>query len=72
MSRDEVKNRIALKEMHEQYSFLKNIPPRGLTIKGRPALTQINSKEVGDFVLVTVRDPLINYENDPSAKFQVI
>jgi len=68
MSRDEVKNRIALKEMHEQYSFLKNIPPRGLTIKGRPALTQINSKEVGDFVLVTVRDPLINYENDPSAQ----
>ena len=68
MSRNEVSNRIALKEIHEQYRYWENVPARGLSINGRPAMTQINPDEVGDFVLVTVRDPLIKYDKDPSSQ----
>ena len=68
MSRNEVSNRIALKEIHEQYRYWENVPPRGLSVNGRPAMTQINPDEVGDFVLVTVRDPLIKYDKDPSSQ----
>ena len=68
MSRNEVSNRIALKEIQEQYRYWVNVPPRGLSVNGRPAMTQINPDEVGDFVLVTVRDPLIKYDKDPSSQ----
>ena len=68
MSRNEVSNRIALKEIQEQYRYWGNVPPRGLSINGRPAMTQITPDEVGDFVLVTVRDPLIKYDKDPSSQ----
>ena len=37
-------------------------------IKGRPALTQIDHEKVGDFVLITVRDPLCAYDVDPAKK----
>lgn len=52
--------------MHEQYEYDHNVPERGLMIKGRPALTQIDHEKVGDFVLITVRDPLCAYESDPA------
>ena len=37
-------------------------------IKGRPALTPIDHEKVGDFVLITVRDPLCAYDVDPAKK----
>jgi uridine phosphorylase len=67
MSRDEVARRIALRTMHERYEYWDNVPHRGLTIGGRPAMTQIDPAKVGDFVLVTVRDPLCAYDEDPAA-----
>ena len=36
-------------------------------VDGRPAMTRIDPDKVGDFVLVTVRDPLIAYAGDPTA-----
>lgn len=66
MSRDEVSKRAALGEIHQRYSLWDNVPKRGLMAKGRPAMTQIDPEMVGDFVLVTVRDPLIDYESDPA------
>lgn len=54
--------------MHEQYEYYKNVPEKGLVIKGRPALTQIDHTKVGDFVLITVRDPLCAYDEDPAKK----
>lgn len=68
MSRDEVAARIALKAIHERYEYWGNVPHRGLTVDGRPAMTQIDPAKVGDFVLVTVRDPLCAYDEDPAAE----
>ena len=48
------------------YAYAGNVPPRGLLINGRPAMTQINPEEAGDFVLLTVRDPLCAYDTDPA------
>ncbi len=66
MSRDEVMRRVALKSVHERYDYWNNVPHRGLTVDGKPAMTQIDPEKVGDFVLVTVRDPLIDYIGDPA------
>jgi uridine phosphorylase len=66
MSRDEVAGRIALGTMHERYEYWTNVPHRGLRVAGRPAMTQIDPEKVGDFVLVTVRDPLCAYDEDPA------
>ena len=66
MSRDEVSRRLAMQEVHDHYLLWDNVPKRGLTVNGRPAMTQIDPEKVGDFVLVTVRDPLINYKGDPA------
>jgi uridine phosphorylase len=66
MSRDDVARRVALKAMHERYEYWGNVPHRGLTVGGRPAMTQIDPAKVGDFVLVTVRDPLCAYDEDPA------
>lgn len=52
--------------MHEVYEYYRNVPERGLVIDGRPAMTQIDPKKAGDFVLVTVRDPLCAYDRDPA------
>ena len=58
MSRDEVAKRAALAHVHERYAYWNNVPHRGLMVEGRPAMTRIDPERVGDFVLVTVRDPL--------------
>ena len=52
--------------MRETYEYAANILWRGLTIHGRPAMTQIDPALVGDFVLLTVRDPLCAYNQDPA------
>ena len=66
MSREEVSRRAALKDMHDRYGYWDNVPHRGLMVDGKPAMTQIDPEKVGDFVLVTVRDPLIDYLADPA------
>ncbi|HWJ73600.1 MAG TPA: nucleoside phosphorylase [Kaistia sp.] len=66
MSRDEVAGRAGLAEIHQRYAYWNHVPHRGLTVDGRPAMTRINPDKVGDFVLVTVRDPLIQYVGDPA------
>lgn len=66
MSRDEVARRAALSAIHDRYAYWNNVPHRGLMVDGRPAMTQIDPEKVGDFVLVTVRDPLIDYLSDPA------
>jgi uridine phosphorylase len=54
------------RELLEQYRYRHNVPLRGLEIAGRPALTAIDPREVGDYVLVFVRDPLCAYGEDPA------
>ncbi len=50
----------------ESYVYAGNVPHRGLVINGRPAMTQIDPEKAGDFVLMTVRDPLCAYDDDPA------
>ena len=47
---DEIRKKQSIQKMKEQYEYYKNVPERGLTMKGRPALTQIEPEKVGDFV----------------------
>ena len=68
MLSDQIRQKPSIKKIHEEYEYYKNVPERGLVINGRPALTQIDHEKVGDFVLVTVRDPLCAYDEDPAKK----
>jgi uridine phosphorylase len=66
LARDDVAKRSGLEAIHERYEYWRNVPHRGLTHNGRPAMTQIDPEKVGDFVLLTVRDPLCDYVEDPA------
>lgn len=68
MLSDKIRNKPSIKEIHDRYRYYHNVPEKGLMIKGRPALTQIDHEKVGDFVLITVRDPLCAYDMDPALK----
>lgn len=68
MLSDLIRQKPSIQRMHDQYEYYKNVPERGLVIKGRPAMTQIDHEKVGDFVLITVRDPLCAYDEDPAKK----
>lgn len=63
-----IHNKKSIQEIHNRYSYYHNVPERGLMIDGRPAMTQIDHEKVGDYVLLTVRDPLCGYEEDPAKK----
>ena len=56
------------RETWETYKYRHNVPLRGLTINGRPALTSIDPAKIGDYVFVFVRDPLCAYEGDPATQ----
>lgn len=58
MLSDKIRQKESIKEIHEGYSYYNNVPERGLVINKRPAMTQIDHEKVGDYVLLTVRDPL--------------
>lgn len=53
-------------ELYRRYRYAANVPRRGLLIDGKPALTGIDPARIGDYVIVTVRDPLCAYEEDPA------
>ena len=52
----------------ESYPYARNVPLRGLYIDGRPALSGIDPDRVGDHVIITVRDPLCDYDADPAGQ----
>lgn len=68
MLSDRIRQKPSIKKIHEEYEYYRNVPERGLVVNGRPAMTQIDHEKVGDFVLVTVRDPLCAYDEDPAKK----
>lgn len=68
MLSDEIRKKPAIKMIHDRYEYYRNVPEKGLVINGRPALTQIDHTKVGDFILITVRDPLCAYDMDPAKK----
>ncbi|NLI54639.1 MAG: nucleoside phosphorylase [Clostridiales bacterium] len=66
MKSEEMRNKPSIKQIHKDYPYYNNVPPRGFLINGRPALTQIDPGKVGDFVIVLVRDALCAYGDDPA------
>ena len=64
-SRD-IRQKKSINTIHRNYEYINNIPSRGLMINNLPAMTQINPSKVGDYVLLTVRDPLCDYNSDPA------
>lgn len=66
MKSETIRQKDSVRHIHNRYEYWDNIPQRGLLIDGRPALTQIDPGKVGDYVLITVRDPLCAYDEDPA------
>lgn len=58
----------AIKKIYQQYDYANHVPLKGLTIGGKPALTGIDPSRIGDYVIMTVRDPLCDYKSDPAAQ----
>lgn len=54
--------------LYETYRYAENVPRRGLLVDGRPALSQIDVDKIARYVLMTVRDPLCAYEDDPATQ----
>ncbi len=52
--------------MQERYEYWDRVPKRGLSIGGKPAITQIDPGLVGDHLIYLVRDPLAAYGADPA------
>ena len=68
MLSDKIRQKESIKEIHKRYNYYHNVPEKGLVINKRPAMTQIDHEKVGDYVLLTVRDPLCAYDEDPAKK----
>jgi uridine phosphorylase len=54
-------------KLWDRYELRNNVPRDGLVIDGRPALTGLDPSLVGEYVIMTVRDPLCAYDQDPAA-----
>ena len=66
LNSERIRSRPSIRTAADGYPYAGNVPARGLQIHGRPAMTQIDPERVGDFVLMTVRDPLCAYDRDPA------
>lgn len=54
--------------LYDSYQYADNLPRRGLLVEGRPALSQLDPAKVARYVLLTVRDPLCAYDDDPATQ----
>jgi uridine phosphorylase len=54
--------------IYDEYRYAPNLPRRGLLVEGRPALAQFDPQKVARYVLLTVRDPLCAYDDDPATQ----
>lgn len=55
----------SIRLMHDRYEYWDRVPQSGLSIGNRPAITQIDPSLIGDYMIMTVRDPLAAYDKDP-------
>lgn len=54
------------RKLLREYRHFENLPE--FESQGKPALTGIDGSQVGDYVILTVRDPLCGYEDDPASQ----
>jgi uridine phosphorylase len=55
-------------DLYDSYKYSQNVPKRGLLVDGKPALSQMDPSKVARYVLLTVRDPLCAYDDDPATQ----
>lgn len=55
------------KHVLSSYRYTQNVPHHGLRHRGLPALTAIRPNSIARYVLLTVRDPLCDYDTDPTS-----
>jgi len=55
-------------DLYRTYRYADHVPVRGLERDGRPALPDVDPERVCRYVLITVRDPLCGYEDDPATQ----
>ena len=56
----------SIQEILDTYKYRDKLPK--FEIDGKPALTGIDGTQIGDYVILTVRDPLCAYEEDSAAE----
>jgi uridine phosphorylase len=54
------------RKLLDAYPYAANVPLHGLYRDGKPALSGIEPDAVGEYVIITVRDPLCAYDADPA------
>jgi uridine phosphorylase len=54
------------RKLLDAYPYAANVPLHGLNLDGKPALSGIEPDAVGEYVIITVRDPLCAYDADPA------
>ncbi|MGO4689182.1 nucleoside phosphorylase [Glaciibacter sp. 2TAF33] len=54
--------------LYDEYRYADNLPRRGLLVDGKPALSQMDIDKVARYVIITVRDPLCAYDDDPATQ----
>ena len=62
----EIYRRHEMEHMRRIHPNLSHMPEGGLKIGGKPSFTQMDPSRAGDYILLTVRDPLCTYEEDPA------
>jgi len=53
-------------KINHQYEYSDRMHAGGFNINGKPALTGVDPALVGDYVIMVVRDPLLEYGGDPA------
>lgn len=61
-----IRARSSIRLMQERYEYWSRVPYPGLVIDNKPAITQADIDEVGDYLIYLVRDPLAAYGKDPA------
>lgn len=56
----------SIKKLLDHYEHLNYLP--NFDSDGKPGLTRVDPSQLGDYIILTVRDPLIDYDDDPAAQ----
>ena len=63
-----IRQKPSIRLMQERYEYWERVPYPGLVIDHKPAITQVDIDQVGDYLIYLVRDPLGAYGQDPAER----
>lgn len=63
-----IRQKPSIRLMQERYEYWERVPYPGLVIDHKPAITQVDIDQVGDYLIYLVRDPLGAYGQDPAKR----